>query len=305
MKNVIITGSNGLLGQKLVKLLRSKKDYKIFALSRGEDRMIDQTNYSYFNIDLTHKEKLTRLIDKINPDILIHTAAMTNVDACELDKDKCDIINVDVVRTIVELCWVHKCHLVHLSTDFIFDGEKESFYSEEDKPNPLNYYGLSKLKSEKIIQESDIKFTILRTILVYGMVDRNDRSNIVLWVKKSLDEKKSINVVTDQYRMPTLADDLAESCLLAIEHNAFGIFNVSSNQLMSIYDIAIEVAKIFQLNTILIKPIKTKQLSLPAVRPPNTGFYLNKSILELQLPSYTFIERLRVFKDELLNFENG
>ena len=305
MKNVIITGSNGLLGQKLVKLLRSKKDFKIFALSRGEDRMIDQTNYSYYNIDLTHKEKLTRLIDKIKPDILIHTAAMTNVDACELDNDKCDIINVDVVKTIVELCSVHKCHLIHLSTDFIFDGEKETFYSEEDKPNPVNYYGFSKLKSEKIIQESEIKFTILRTILVYGMVDRNDRSNIVLWVKKSLEEKKNINVVTDQYRMPTFADDLAESCLLAIEHNAFGIFNVSSNQLLSIYDIAIEVAKIFQLDTSLIKPIKTEQLSLPAVRPPNTGFYLNKSIVELQLPSYTFIERLRVFKDQLLNFERA
>ncbi len=304
MKKIIITGSNGLLGQKLVKLFKPKEEYLVFAFSRGEDRMIDQNEYTYYNIDLTQKEKLKVLIDKIEPDIIIHTAAMTNVDACELDQNNCDMINVDAVNTIVESCKVHNCHLIHISTDFIFDGEKESYYTEDDKPSPVNYYGLSKLKSERIIEKSEIKYTILRTILVYGMVDRNDRSNIVLWVKKSLEEKKNINVVTDQYRMPTFADDLAESCLLAIEHTAFGIFNISSNQLMSIYDIAIEVANLFNLDTNFIHPIKTKQLTLPAVRPPNTGFYLNKSILSFQLPSYSFVERLKVFKDQLLNFES-
>jgi len=160
---------------------------------------------------------------------------------------------------------------------------------------------LSKLKSERIILNAKIKYTILRTILVYGTVDGNDRSNIVLWVKKSLEQKKRINVVTDQYRMPTFADDLAESCLLSIENNAVGIFNVSSNQLMSIYDIAIEVARSFNLDRTLINPIETSQLTLPAKRPPNTGFNLNRSILTLQLPSYSFTERLQVFKDQLMN----
>jgi len=301
VKKILITGSNGLLGQKLVKLLKSKKTYRIFALSRGEDRMFDQKNYTYYNVDITQKKELTNTIVKIKPDYIIHTAAMTNVDACELNQKECDTINVDAVKTIVDLCKVYNIHLIHLSTDFIFDGEKKGYYNEDDKPNPVNYYGLSKLKSERIISNAKIKYTILRTILVYGTVDGNDRSNIVLWVKNSLEQKKIINVVTDQYRMPTFADDLAESCLLSIENNAVGIFNVSSNQLMSIYDIAIEVAKTFNLDRTLINPIETSQLKLPAMRPPNTGFNLNRSILTLQLPSYSFNERLQVFKDQLMN----
>ncbi len=301
MKKILITGSNGLLGQKLVKLLKSKKIYGIFALSRGEDRMFDQKGYTYYKVDITQKKGLTNTIVRIKPDYIIHTAAMTNVDACELNQKECDSINVDAVKTIVDLCKLYNIHLIHLSTDFIFDGEKKGYYEEGDKPNPVNYYGLSKLKSERIILNEKIKYTILRTILVYGTVDGNDRSNIVLWVKKSLEQKKRINVVTDQYRMPTFADDLAESCLLSIENNAVGIFNVSSNQLMSIYDIAIEVARSFNLDRTLINPIETSQLTLPAKRPPNTGFNLNRSILTLQLPSYSFTERLQVFKDQLMN----
>lgn len=301
MKKILITGSNGLLGQKLVKLLKSKKTYRIFALSRGEDRMIDQKGYTYYNVDITQKKELTNTIVKIKPDYIIHTAAMTNVDACELNQKECDSINVDAVKTIVDLCKVYNIHLIHLSTDFIFDGEKKGYYKEDDKPNPINYYGLSKLKSERIISNEKINYTILRTILVYGTVDGNDRSNIVLWVKKSLEQRKSINVVTDQYRMPTFADDLAESCLLSIENNAVGIFNVSSNRLMSIYDVAIEVARTFNLDRTLINPIETSQLKLPAMRPPNTGFNLDRSILTLQLPSYSFTERLQVFKDQLMN----
>ncbi len=303
MKKIIITGSNGLLGQKLVKLLRSKKTYKIYALSRGVDRMINHEAYTYFNIDITQKNKLRELINKIQPHCIIHTAAMTNVDTCELNQKDCDTINVEAVKTIVEICKVNNTHLIHLSTDFIFDGEKKDYYKEEDKPNPVNYYGLSKLKSEEIILKAEIKHTIIRTILVYGLVDRNDRSNIILWVKNSIENKKPINVVTDQFRMPTLADDLAESCLLAIKNDATGIYNVSSNELLSIYDIAVKVASAFNLDKKYITPVKTSMLNLPAKRPPRTGFDLNKSISKLNLPSYTFTERLRVFKNQLSDFD--
>lgn len=226
---------------------------------------------------------------------------MTNVDACELHQKECDIINVEVVKTLADVCKKNKIHLIHLSTDFIFDGEKETFYTEDDKPNPISYYGLSKLKSEKIILKADIKFTIIRTILVYGMVDNKDRSNIVLWVKNSIEEKKQINVVTDQFRMPTFAEDLAESCFLAIKNDATGIYNVSSNELLSIYDIAIEVANTFNLDINYIKPIFTSSLNLPAKRPPKTGFNLNKSISQLKLSSYSFSERLQIFKNQIIN----
>ncbi len=305
MKKIIITGSNGLLGQKLVKLLLTKKTYEIHALSRGENRMINTKGYTYYNVDITQIKILTNLVNKIQPHYIINTAAMTNVDVCELHKDECDTINVDVVNTLSKICKKNKIHLIHISTDFIFDGEKIGYYTEEDKPNPVNYYGLSKLKSEKIIISSKIKYTILRTILVYGLVDRNDRSNIVLWVKKSIENKNKINVVTDQYRMPTLVDDLAEACLLAIENDAIGIYNVSSNQLLSIYEIAIEVANAFDLDKNFINSIETTQLNLPAKRPFKTGFDLNKSISQLKLPSYSFTERLQVFKNQLASYEGS
>jgi len=148
-----------------------------------------------------------------------------------------------------------------------------------------------------------MRSAILRTILVYGLVDANDRNNIVLWVKKSLEQKQDINVVTDQLRMPTLADDLAEACFLAIEKEANGVFNVSSSVLMSIYEIALMVADAFGLDKKYIHPIDSKGLVLPAKRPFSTGFDLNKSISQLNLPSYSFEERLQVFKDQLTKYE--
>lgn len=299
MKKVIITGSNGLLGQKLVSLLKAEKQYEIYALSRGEDRIKRKEGYTYYNVDITEKEKVTNLISSIQPDYIINTAAMTNVDACEMHQEECDAINVEAVSTLVASCEKNNIHLIHLSTDFIFDGLKEGLYTEDDEPNPLSYYGLSKLKSEDIILNAKIRYTILRTILVYGMVDCDDRSNIVLWVKNSIENKKSIKAITDQFRMPTFVDDLAEACLLAIKKNALGVYNVSSNTLLSIYEIALIVAKAFNLDAKYISACKTSDLNLPAKRPYKTGFDLNKSIKELNLPSYSFNERLQVYKNQL------
>ncbi len=299
MKKIIITGSNGLLGQKLVDLLMVEKNFEIHAFSRGENQIENTKGYTYYNVDITEKEKVSNLIRTIRPDYLINTAAMTNVDACELHQEECDSINVEAVRTLVDCCKENDIHLIHLSTDFIFDGKKEGLYKEDDEPNPLSYYGLSKLKSEKIIFSADIKFTILRTILVYGMVNRADRSNIVLWVKNSIESKKPINAITDQFRMPTFVDDLAESCLLAIKKNAFGVYNISSNTLLSIYEIALIVAKTFNLDIKYISACKTSDLNLPAERPYKTGFDLNKSIKDLNFPSYSFTERLQVYKNQL------
>lgn len=299
----MITGSNGLLGQKLVKLFLEKPGYEVHALSRGPNRLDDKKGYLYYDIDLLDNDKLTTVLTQILPDVIIHTAAMTNVDACELQQEDCDRMNIEVVANILAYCDKKDTYLVHLSTDFIFDGEKGSIYKEEDIANPVNYYGLSKWKSELMIQESNVPHAILRTILVYGLVDGNDRSNIVLWVKNSLEANKEIRVVTDQLRMPTYAEDLAEACWLAVESEAKGVFNVSSNELMSIYEIALAVADAFALDKKLIHPVVTSALSLPAKRPLSTGFDLNKSIAEINLPSHSFTDRLQVFKNQLNSLE--
>ena len=299
MKRIVITGSNGLLGQKLVKLYLSKSTYEIHALSRGENRLHNKEGYTYYNIDLLDKVELVQTLNQIEPSVIIHTAAMTNVDACEQQQEQCDLMNIDVVANILDYCKESGVYLVHLSTDFIFDGTKGNVYNEDDIAHPVNHYGLSKLKSEIMIQEAKIDAAIIRTILVYGLVDQNDRSNIVLWVKSSLENHKDIHVVTDQLRMPTYAEDLAEACWLAVEARAKGVFNVSSNELMSIYDIALSIADAFGLDKKWIHPVVTNELNLPAKRPLSTGFDLNKSIIEINLPSYSFTERLQVFKSQL------
>ena len=302
LKKVLITGSNGLLGQKLVKLFLNKPGYEIHALSRGKNRLHNQAGYTYYNVDLLDRSASMSCLEQIAPDIIIHTAAMTNVDACEQHQKECDLMNISVVAHLLEYCEPHGVYLVHLSTDFIFDGKKGDIYKEDDQAHPVNHYGLSKWKSEEMITKSKVDHAILRTILVYGLVDGNDRSNIVLWVKDSLENNKEIRVVTDQLRMPTYAEDLAEACWLAVEKKAKGVYNVSSNQLMSIYEIALAVADSFGLDKKLIHPVRTNALNLPANRPLSTGFDLNKSISEINLPSHSFNDRLQVFKDQLTNY---
>lgn len=296
---VVITGSNGLLGQNLLELLlKEKEKYQIFGFSRGENRS-GRTDFEYVNIDITHEDLLSSELVKAQPDFIINTAAMTNVDACENNRESCYNLNVNLVKNLTDYCVENKTHLIHLSTDFIFDGVKGN-YTEEDKPNPLSYYGETKLLSEKILQNSTLDFTILRTILVYGLVNDMSRSNIVLWVKESLENKKEITIVDDQYRTPTYVEDLALACKLSIDKKAKGIYNVSSSELLSVYEIANEIAIAFQLDKSLIKPISTSILNQTAPRPARTGFDLSKIKRDLSFNPKTFKEDLQRFKLKLM-----
>ncbi len=303
MKKILITGSNGLLGQNLVNELLKKDAYIVYGVSRGENRNKKRGKFTYFDIDLTNKSELQNLIINLQPQFIIHTAAMTNVDTCELNKEACDRINVDTVKYLVESCELNDIHLIHLSTDFIFDGEK-GYYKESDQPNPINYYGLSKLRSESIIKDSNIKYVILRTILVFGITNEL-KNNIVLWVKNSIENRQQINVVTDQLRMPTFVDDLVYACLYVVGNGVEGVFNVSSNTLLSIYDMTTEIANTFHLDKSYINPIPTSLLKQPAKRPLKTGFDLSKSFSQLNLPSHSFLENLQVFKNQLANSQKN
>lgn len=298
MKKIVITGSNGLLGQSLLEgLLSEKKSYEVIGFSRGKNRS-GRNDFEYVSLDLTESEELLKKLNFYQPDVIINTAAMTQVDQCEDEKETCNLLNVELVNNLKNFAQETKTHLIHLSTDFVFDGKKGN-YSETDIPNPLSYYGVSKLKAEQILTTSSVNFTILRTILVYGKVFDMSRSNIVLWVKKSLEEGKEITVVNDQYRMPTYVDSLVEACKLAINKKAYGIFNVSSTKLLSVYEIALQVAETFGLNKQLIKPITSSVLNQRAIRPPKTGFNLEKSNTQLGLLTKTFEEDLQNFKQKL------
>jgi dTDP-4-dehydrorhamnose reductase len=287
------------LGQSLLNLLLQEKNkYEVIGFSKSKNRS-GRDDFLYVSLDITDKDLLDREIKKINPDFIINTAAMTNVDDCETQKSACKVLNVDVVKWLTEISIELNIHIIHLSTDFIFDGKK-GFYSETDTPNPLSHYGLSKLKSEEVLKMSKIDYTILRTILVYGKVFDMSRNNIVLWVRKMLSERKEITIVKDQYRMPTYVEDLAKACKIAIDKKAIGIFNISSNQLLSIYEIAQQIAEVFNLDTTFIKPISSVTLNQTALRPAKTGFDLTKTKKELEFYPKSFKEDLLRFKSKLM-----
>ena len=299
MKKIVITGSNGLLGQSLLKLLlKEKNNYEVFGFSKGVNRS-GRTDFYFVSIDITNEENLKKELIKIQPDAIINTAAMTQVDDCEIHKEACDVLNIEVVKWLKEIAEIINCHVIQLSTDFIFDGKK-GYYKETDAPNPLSYYGISKVKSEEILLNSKIDFTILRTILVYGKVYDMSRTNIVLWVREVLEKGKEITIVDDQFRMPTYVEDLAMSCKLAIDKNATGIYHISSTKLMSVFEIAQKIADVFELDKNLIKPISSSTLNQRARRPAKTGFNLLKTTSELGLKVHSFEEDLQRFKEKLL-----
>tara|TARA_B110001454_G_scaffold218495_1_gene246623 strand:+ start:539 stop:1438 length:900 start_codon:yes stop_codon:yes gene_type:complete len=299
MIKVVITGSNGLLGQSLLKLLLQEKyTYNVFGFSRGENRS-GRDDFSYVPIDITDEENLKETLLEIQPNFIINTAAMTQVDDCEGDKEACDLLNVTVVKWLSEISDKIKAHLIHLSTDFIFDGIKGD-YKETDTPNPLSYYGVSKLKSEEVLINSKINYTILRTILVFGKVYDMSRSNIVLWVKSMLEKGKQITIVDDQYRTPTYVEDLALACKISMDKEATGIYNISSNELLSVYEIAQQIADVFHLDKNLIKPISTSTLNQTAPRPAKTGFDLSKTNNVLEFYPKSFKEDLQRFRQSLI-----
>ena len=287
---ILLTGSNGLVGQKLVELLRQQQGVEIIATSRGANKLADHyPDLRFMPLDVTNRAQVQQVISTEKPTHLIHTAAMTNVDECELNRESCWLQNVTAVEHLVEACEQHQVHLTHVSTDFIFSGEKGPL-TEEEVPGPINFYGESKLAAEQAVQASKGTWAIVRTVLVYGIVHDYGRTNIVLWVRDSLRAGKEIKVVDDQFRTPTLAEDLAQGCWLVARHNATGIYNISSSELLTPYQMALQVADYFALDKSLIVKADGSTFTQPAKRPPRTGFIITKAQRELGYKPHTFQE---------------
>ena len=296
---ILITGSNGLLGQKLVAQLSIDKNYRLIATSQGENRINNKEGYIYESMDITSAQEVERIFEKYQPNIVINTAAMTNVDACEDAKENCWKINVEAVEILLNNSQKHNSHFIHLSTDFVFDGE-DGPYKEEDVPNPLSYYAKSKLASEELILNSEYKRTaIARTIIVYGIGDNLSRGNVVLWAKGAMEKQSPINVVDDQFRSPTLAEDLAMGCVLIANKKAIGIFHLSGKDIMSIYELVSRVADFYKLDKKCISTIQTAELNQTAKRPPRTGFILDKAKEVLGYTPHSFEEGLAIITKQM------
>ena len=295
---VLVTGSNGLLGQKLTDYYKEQADIQLIATAIGEDRYPDKTGYTYESLDITQYEEVKTILAKHKPDVVINTAAMTNVDACESDHAGCDALNVDAVKYLVTECNANGAHLVHVSTDFIFDGTHGPV-TEDEKPNPLSYYGRSKYLAEMMVREHCASWSILRTVLVFGVVSDMSRSNIVLWAKGNLEQGKTLNVVGDQFRTPTLAEDLAQGCALAAAKKAKGIYNISGSDFMSVFDLVYRVASYWKLDKSLLNLSTSEGIKQPAKRPPITGFIIDKARKELGYKPHTFEEGLALLDEQL------
>lgn len=294
---ILVTGANGLLGQKLARVLDNHAN--VTTLLTARKSLSYTINNGLFELlDVAEPTHINAVLAAHRPEVIIHTAAMTQVDDCETQREACWKNNVEATQNLVDAAQKQGAHFIHVSTDFIFDGTHGPL-DELAQPNPVNFYGQSKLAAEEIVMKANIPWAILRTVLVYGVAHDMSRSNIVLWVKSSLEAGKSIKVVNDQWRTPTLAEDLAMGCWLAAERQATGIFNISGDELMTPYELAIRTARFFKLNESLITKTDSTQFKQPAERPLRTGFVIDKAKRELGYKPHTFEEGLTLLQKQL------
>lgn len=294
---ILVTGSNGLLGQKLINLLQ--KDSDIHTIATARKKLVPVLTRGEFHLlDIEDAEAAERVLSETKPDVVINTAAMTQVDDCELNHEACWKANVTSVENLITACSKTQTHLIHLSTDFIFDGTHGPL-DENASPNPISYYGSSKLAAEELIQKSSLQWCIIRTVLVYGITEDMSRSNIVLWVKKNLEDGKTIRVVNDQWRTPTLAEDLAMGCYLAAIKMATGIYNISGKDFLTPFDIAIKAADFFHLDKSLIQEVDSTTFTQPAKRPLKTGFIIDKAKVQLGYEPHSFEEGIAIMASQL------
>lgn len=271
MMKILVTGANGLVGKKLTRKLASNKNLEVIATSLKKIYVEGATTFTsnLLNADINH------MVDDIHPDIIVHCAALSSPDACEVDRFACHRMNVELAKKIVSACIDYHVHLIFLSTDFVFDGTKGN-YLEDDDPNPVNYYGESKLEAEKLITTSGVSSTIVRTSLVYGFEPKLSRPNILTRVIDNLEKGKAYKVPSDQIRTPTYAEDLAWALEQVCLNQITGTFHVSGQEVTTVADFAKQVARAFNLDENLINPVSSSELNEAAPRPRNTSLQLNK-----------------------------
>lgn len=297
---ILLTGANGLLGQKLVALLHQAPGVELVATARGSNRLAATYPALHFRpLDVTDAAQVQQVLAQEQPTHVIHTAAMTQVDECELNQAACWAQNVTAVAHLAAACAQLNVHLTHLSTDFIFNGT-EALLTEDAVPDPLSHYGASKLAAERLVRATaGLRWAIARTVLVYGTSLAGGRSNLVLWVRESLRNQQKIKVVNDQWRTPTLAEDLAQGCWLLAQQSAQGIFHLSGRELLTPYQMAEQVATHFGLDATLLEAVDSRVFTQPARRPPRTGFRITKAERELGYRPHTFAEGLALVQQQL------
>lgn len=290
---ILITGSNGLLGQKLVELFLRRK-ISFLATSKGANRNPDCPSSHYMSLDVSNKLEINQVFAGFYPTHVIHTAAITNVDYCEQHPEECHLVNVTATQLLFAACQQFEAHFQLVSTDFVFDGQNGP-YREGDAVNPLSVYARSKVDAEHVLQTSSyVNWSIARTIIVYGTGHNLSRSNIVLWAMDALPKQQPMKVINDQFRMPTWANDLAWGCLEICIRGKKGIFHLSGPELLGIDQLVARIARFLNVPMDAVEIVDSKTLNQPAKRPPKTGFDLTKARTELGYAPKTLEETLEI-----------
>ena len=287
-----------MLGQRAVNFYSQKGNIELLTCSLEEKsiRQLPQ-NIEYISCDITNREKIKSLIYDFCPDYILNLAAYTNVDLSEVDREKTWKANVKAVEYLAEAARTIDAHIIHISTDYIFDG-KNGPYNEDAIPNPLGYYGRTKLASENVLKISGVLSTILRTNVLYG-VAINHNSDFVNWVIKTLKNNEQIRIVTDQINNPTFTDDMVQAISKVIEFRKTGVYNIGGQEFISRYEFTQIISDFFNLDKSLINPIKTEELNQKARRPLKSGLITLKAESELGYKPHTIHEALLVIKKEL------
>ena len=291
MKRALVTGCNGLLGQKLIQY--SPDGWQVFGLDLNDSGYSAAKDF-YRKCDMQNKKELLGYIREVNPDWILNAAAFTNVDGAESQRDLCWKINVEAVENLVHAARKVKAKILHVSTDYIFAGN-DGPYREDAIPDPTGFYGRSKLAGENVLKGSGTHFAIVRSMVLYGKAI-NIRPNFVTWLIDKLSKKEPVRIVTDQFGNVTLADELAVGIWRVVLKNLSGIFHIAGNEIVDRYTFAVKIAHIFNLDKRLIQPIKTSELSQAAPRPMRSGLVVDKAIKELGIKLSNVEEGLFKFK---------
>lgn len=288
---IIVTGSNGFLGQHL-SLFLAGKGFEVHALSRGESRLPLVKNICYQSVELTDVRKVAQIMDDLMPDAIVHTAALSKPDECNADPEKCLAYNVEATRYLANAAENINSHFIYMSTDFIF-GE-DGPHSEDDEPGPLNFYGESKLRAEQLLQQSRLDHCIVRPVFIYGKCLEGMRPSFLHWVKHNLEQDKTIKVVTDQQRTPTYVGDLCQWITQIMEQRTTGVYHLAGKNIVSPYEMALTVANTLGLNSMLIQPVTSDTFPEPVRRAKRSGLKINKAIRELGYAPVDFEEGVRL-----------
>lgn len=295
-KKILITGSNGLLGQSLVEIAASQNTLDLVWGSTNKKNICRVLPEERFILsDVTDYQSVHELIEAVRPEVVIHTAAKTLVDPCELNPVACRKVNVEGARNVAIACKHFQAHMIHMSTDFVFDGTAGP-YDEHAIPHPKSVYAKSKWESEQIVSSILPDATVIRTALVYGWFPEMSRSNFMVWVINALKENRRIKVVCDQFRTPTYCFDLANACIKAANDLIPGLFHVSGAEFYSVFEFAQMIAEAFGLDQSLIESIETHLLNEAAPRPHITGFEIGKANRILQFSPTPLKEALLEIK---------